>query len=269
MRAANRVFAIVFSACAVYFLPQPVHRAPFVDYSFAAVANTVSSFCQYEALRYVSFPMATVSKACKIIPTMLMGRLVQGKTYPASDYGYAALITLGVAVFALEGAGGVQSLKVSDVQLDSVIPGTVLMLTYLVVDAFTSNWQDRLYIDYQISPHQCMLGINVFSTGMGVFNLVQSASLGSSVDFLMRHPMALWDVFVMSLSSAIGQLFIYYTIDVNGPVVFSVITVTRQLFSIAVSSLTFGHVITNVAWSGVCITFASILAKQFLGKKKK
>jgi len=87
------------------------------------------------------------------------------------------------------------------------------------------------------------------------------------MEFMWRHPEALRDVFIMSLSSATGQLFIYYTIEVNGPVIFSVITVTRQLFSIAISSLTFGHVISNLAWAGVFVTFAGILSKQLVGSK--
>jgi len=110
-----------------------------------------------------------------------------------------------------------------------------------------------------------MLGVNVFSTGMGIFNLVQSASLVSSMAFLARNPEAFSDVLIMSLSSAVGQLFIYYTIDVNGPVIFSVITVTRQLFSIAISSFTFGHVVSSVGWFGVCVTFGGILGNQLLG----
>jgi adenosine 3'-phospho 5'-phosphosulfate transporter B2 len=268
---SNRVFAIVFAAAAVLILPQPVHRAPFVSYSFAAVANTISSYTQYEALRFVSFPMATVTKACKIIPTMLMGKLVQGKTYSGSDYAYALVITSGVVVFALESAGGVGQLSESAGNLDAAtfVPGAILMATYLVVDAFTPNWQNRLFQEYQISPYQSMLGINVFSIGMGLFNLVQTASLGSSFQFLLDHPKALNDIFIMSLSSATGQLFIYYTIQKNGPVVFSVITVTRQLFSIVISSFTFGHLISNVAWAGVLVTFAGILGNTLIGNGRK
>ena len=39
-----------------------------------------------QALRYVSFPLQTLSKSAKIIPVMLMGRLLNGKTYPCVEF---------------------------------------------------------------------------------------------------------------------------------------------------------------------------------------
>ena len=35
---------------------QSVHRTPLYKYSFCSVSNTLSSWCQYEALKFVSFP---------------------------------------------------------------------------------------------------------------------------------------------------------------------------------------------------------------------
>lgn len=32
------------------------HGAPFFEFSFASVSNILSSWCQYEALKYVTFP---------------------------------------------------------------------------------------------------------------------------------------------------------------------------------------------------------------------
>ena len=63
------------------------------------MSNVISSWCQYEALKYVGFPTQVLAKACKIIPTMLMGKLVQGKSYPLWDYGCAFLMSVGVSLF--------------------------------------------------------------------------------------------------------------------------------------------------------------------------
>lgn len=43
-------------------------------------SNVMSSWFQYEALKYVSFPTQVLAKASKVIPVMLMGKVVQGKT---------------------------------------------------------------------------------------------------------------------------------------------------------------------------------------------
>ena len=53
-----------------------------------------------QALRYVSFPLQTLSKSAKIIPVMLMGRLLNGKTYPCVEFVEAGLISLGVSLFS-------------------------------------------------------------------------------------------------------------------------------------------------------------------------
>jgi len=50
----------------------PMKEAPFYYYAPASLSNTLSSWAQYEALKYLSFPTQTLSKSCKIIPVMLV-----------------------------------------------------------------------------------------------------------------------------------------------------------------------------------------------------
>lgn len=64
----------------------------------------VATFCQYEALKYVSFPVQTLGKCAKMIPVMIWGSAVNGKTYKAKDYIVALLVTAGCAMFAMTGA---------------------------------------------------------------------------------------------------------------------------------------------------------------------
>jgi adenosine 3'-phospho 5'-phosphosulfate transporter B2 len=78
---------------------QPTHTAALSAYGWASVSNIVSSWCQYEALRFVSFPTQVLAKACKVIPVMLMGRCVSGRTYPLHQYGTATVVCVGVAMF--------------------------------------------------------------------------------------------------------------------------------------------------------------------------
>lgn len=64
----------------------------------------MATFCQYEALKYVSFPIQTLGKCAKMIPVMIWGGLVNQKTYKAKDYGIALLVTAGCVLFAMTGA---------------------------------------------------------------------------------------------------------------------------------------------------------------------
>ena len=63
----------------------------------------VATFCQYEALKHVSFPFQTLGKCAKMIPVMAWGSLVGGKRYRPRDYFIAGLVTAGCALFVLLG----------------------------------------------------------------------------------------------------------------------------------------------------------------------
>lgn len=68
------------------------HTAPLYQFSFSSVSNIVSSVCQYEALKYISFPTQVLSKSCKMVPVMMMGYLVSRKVYPMTEYLVAIMV---------------------------------------------------------------------------------------------------------------------------------------------------------------------------------
>jgi len=103
-----------------------------------SLSNVISACAQYEALKYVSFPTQTLSKSCKIIPVMLIGKSIHGKSYSNIEYIEAVLITTGSALFFLnEKKGG------KGAETDSAF-GIFLLALYLTSDAFTSQWQAKV-----------------------------------------------------------------------------------------------------------------------------
>jgi len=77
----NRVLAFVAAVIIINCTEQPKHKPPLFKYSFTSMSNIMSSWFQYEALKYVSFPTQVLAKASKVIPVMLMGKVVQKQTY--------------------------------------------------------------------------------------------------------------------------------------------------------------------------------------------
>ncbi len=45
--------------------------APPYAYAAISLSNVVATFCQYEALKHVSFPVQTLGKCAKMIPVMI------------------------------------------------------------------------------------------------------------------------------------------------------------------------------------------------------
>ena len=77
----------------------PKPKAPLYKFAFVSMSNVTSTFCMYEALKYVSFTTTVVGRSMKIIPVMLMGVVLNGQSYPMKEYMIGVAITFGVLVF--------------------------------------------------------------------------------------------------------------------------------------------------------------------------
>ena len=102
----NRILAFALALLVILFRRQPRHKAPLFKYSFCSFSNIMSSWCQYEALKYISFPTQVLAKASKVIPVMAMGKIVGKKKYEYYEYVVAVLISVGMTLFLLPGMLG-------------------------------------------------------------------------------------------------------------------------------------------------------------------
>lgn len=206
----NMILAACLAGLWMWIIPQPIHKTPLYKYSFCSLSNTMSSWCQYEALKFISFPTHVLAKASKVIPVMLMSWFISGKTYSRNEYLSALLISIGMALF-LTG----NSHYNNDANYTS-LSGYILLVGYMVCDAFTSNWQKELFNSYNMTSVQAMFGPNLFSCLFTMASLLEQQSLYASLLFMSEFPGFLWDCIILSLCSAVGQLFICHTINVFG-----------------------------------------------------
>lgn len=250
---SNRLLAILVAASVVIYQHRRLHLpAPLWAFAPCSVSNSLSSYGQYQALRYVSFPLQTLSKSTKVVPVMLMGKLLNRKSYPWIEYVEAGLISLGVSMFAL-------SERSRKTEATTQVLGVVMLALYIVSDSFTSQWQSRVYREHPgVDQFQMMFAVNVWSVAMTLAALLLSSEFFSTLTFLGDNPAAIWDQIVISITSATGQLFIYYTIKRFGPVVFTIIMTTRQMFSMVLSTIAFGHAMGVAAYAGAMIVFGAI-----------
>ncbi|NXC21622.1 S35B2 protein, partial [Corythaeola cristata] len=258
----NRILAFTVAGLYCALTKQPRHGAPMYKYSFASLSNILSSWCQYEALKYISFPTQVLAKASKVIPVMMMGKLVSRKSYEYWEYLTAALISVGVSMFLLSSA---PNRHVSTV---TTFSGVVLLAGYIIFDSFTSNWQDALFT-YKMSPVQMMFGVNVFSCLFTVGSLLEQGALLESVRFMARHSEFMAHAVLLSVCSACGQLFIFYTINQFGAAVFTIIMTLRQAFAILLSCLIYGHAVTVVGGLGVAVVFMALFLRVYARSRMK
>ncbi|VDP12382.1 unnamed protein product [Soboliphyme baturini] len=247
---ANRFVALVLSSCVMCCRRPDERLAPLYKFSYASLSNILSSWCQYEALKFITFPTQVLCKASKVLPVMVMGRFIQHKTYSARQYVSALLITM----------------VTSDA---TTVSGVILMIGYLTFDSFTANWQSALFRNYRISTVQMMFGVNAFSFVLTLVTLVQQNSLSASVAFFSRHSSFGLDVLATSVASAVGQLFIFYTVSEFGAVTFTIIMAVRQALSIFLSCLIYRHRIAVRGIAGIIIVFCSIFLRIYWNRSRR
>ena len=158
---ANRFLALLAAWLATTFVTKernPARGTPLYKFSFSSASNIVSSVCQMEALKYVSFPTQVLAKSCKMVPVMLMGYVVSQKRYVLFEYVIATAITAGAMIFKLFEAND------APVKNSSAV-GILLILSYMVADSFTSNWQDKVFRQYQVSSTAMMMCVGGHSAG--------------------------------------------------------------------------------------------------------
>jgi len=255
----NRILALVFAVVILLVRRQPTHTAPMYKYSYNALSNVMSSWCQYEALKYVSFPVQVLAKAAKVIPVMLMGRVVSRQTYSLLEYITAAMISIGLFMFVMSTDATTHSSQTST----STVSGVILLAGYLGFDAFTSNWQSQLYRTHKMSSTQMMAGSNLFAVIFAGVSLAEQGGFVEALSFMMRHPLFVSHIAVVSVTSAVGQLFIYFTIAEFGPVTFTIIMTVRQGFAILLSCLIYHHSVSLSGLVGIAVCFTAIFVRTY------
>jgi len=250
---SNRFLAIIVAALVCLRVHGTVlSSAPLIAFTPCALSNTISSWGQYQALAFVSFSLQTLFKSTKVIPVMFMGYVIKGQQYSLIEYAEAVCITLGVAVFSLAKAE-----KQSDHQTQLI--GFLLLTAYVLSDSFTSQWQSRVYRDYgKIDHYHMMYGVNVSSIIITTVALLLSGEIPLVIDFFYYNPMSLWYNVLTAVTSTTGQIAIFFTIKKFGPIVFTVIMTTRQMLSIVISTILFGHSLSYQSYLGAILVFAAI-----------
>lgn len=257
----NRFLGLILSAYLMYYFEVVWVKSPLWEYSIPAVANMLSSWCQYEALKFVSFPTQMLFKAFKMLPVMLMGKFIHNKSYETFEYICAAVVGFGIYLFinSTEHINFSQNVFGDPSSVKGAWCGVVLLLLFLFFDSFTGQWQTRMFEIYgEMSPLQMMFITNSFSALFSFVTLIHQEEFSSSLEFVYNHPRMYLHLIVFCVCSTVGQLFIFYTVKNFGAVVFSIIMAIRILSSTLLSCFVYSHPMTELGFIGFLIVFGGL-----------
>ncbi|XP_075702691.1 solute carrier family 35 member B1 isoform X1 [Rhinoderma darwinii] len=216
------------------------------------------------ALQYVNYPTQVLGKSCKPIPVMLLGVTVLRKKYPLTKYLCVLLIVLGVAMFMYKPNKSGPS---GDERLFGY--GELLLLLSLTLDGLTGVSQDHMRAHYQTGSNQMMLHINLWSSCILGAGIVFTGEVWEFISFTERYPSIIYNILLFSLTSALGQTFIFMTVVYFGPLTCSIITTTRKFFTILASVILFANVISGLQWAGTLLVFLGLGLDAKFGKGSK
>lgn len=245
----NRLVACSMALVTVWMTGGAIEPvAPIHSYGLISVANVVSSACQYEALKYVSFPVQVLAKCTKMIPVMIWQSLIARKTYSIREYLEATIVAVGCAIFLL--TGEVTSAGVPGAVATGAVyfMGGGILLLYLAVDGFTSTWQDWLFTGYQMDIANQVLYTTMCSILLSTIGLVASGKMTSAFHFVTAYPEVWWWIIGISIASAAVQFLVTHTIKEYGALIFATVMTTRQWFSILLSCILFAHPLSIGQW---------------------
>jgi len=253
----NRIVAIVFAvSMAAGKGEELVNKAPLWKYLAISFSSVYASACQYEALRYVSFPVQMLGKSFKMMPVMVWGMIVAGKRYGMVDWMIALAVTGGVTEFLMTG-------PISSHGSGNSMHGLLLLAAFLLLDGFTSTFQEKLFKEHTTSKYNQMMYINMGSAVISSSTLLLSGKVGSALGFAAAHPAFVTDAGMLSAAAVGGQWFIYSQVKEFGALVFAATMNVRQVVSILISYATYGHSITELQVLGLAAVFGALFYKSF------
>ncbi|KAI8595419.1 UAA transporter [Dissophora ornata] len=269
----NMVQAFTASATAFLYLKlqgKPLEmpsRMLLGKYFQVAFSNAIASPFSYAALKHIDYPTMILTKSCKLVPVMLMNILLYRRKFPTYKYVCVALITFGVA--------GFMTLAPFDEHkkgaVESSLFGMFLVIVNLTIDGVTNSTQDQIFHTFKVTGQQMMCFMNLFMSAFMAIWLINpfNSELSNALAFCHSHPAIIKDIMLFCICGAVGQCFIFYTLEQFGSLSLVTVTVTRKLFTIVISVISYGHLLNISQWLMIGVVFSGIGLEAYVKRNEK
>lgn len=264
-------------------------RAIIAPLLLVSLTSSLASPFGYASLAHVDYLTFVLAKSCKLLPVMFLHVTLFQRRYPLSKYVIVLAVTTGVALFTLYHPPSASKTKAKTKSQSSSIYGLILLGINLLFDGLTNTIQDHIFNSParygKFSGPQMMVAQNIIATILTSAYLLltpmvppsllptmaQSSGeeLSAAIDFLQRHPSVLYDVLGFAACGAVGQLFIFATLERFSSLLLVTVTVTRKMLTMLLSVLWFGKRLTGGQWLGVGLVFSGIGAEGWIQQRDK
>jgi UDP-galactose transporter B1 len=204
-------------------------RSLLLRYFQCSVFITCAAPLGFASLSYISYPAMVLGKSCKLVPVMIMNLLLYRRRFAPHKYLVVFMVTIGITIFMGFGAEKPPKDRRSKEHstVYSNLVGIVYLLSNLALDGATNSTQDEIFSCYRVTGQQMMFWINVFCTVQSsilsvlplphipVIHPSESGrmELDVALRFIRSHPSVLVPLAQFAFTGALGQLFIFETLQ--------------------------------------------------------
>ncbi|KAI0314011.1 UAA transporter [Amylostereum chailletii] len=261
-------------------------RALLARYAQCALSITAAAPFGFAALQHVSYPAMVLAKSCKLVPVMIMNILLYRRAFAPHKYAVVTLVTAGITLFMFYGDAKHSKSKSSSTEHPTTkheLIGMAYLLVNLALDGATNSTQDEIFArsPWKVTGQQMMLFINAFSTALTLTLCALPLphvpvlhpgppfvpELGAALAFVRTHPAVLQPLLAFAACGAVGQLFIFETLEHFGSLTLVTVTLTRKLFTMLLSVVVYNHSLTPGQWVGAAVVFAGISVEALVKRR--
>jgi len=212
--------------------PSPtLNRSLLLRYLQCSVFITTAAPFSFAALSYISYPAMVLGKSCKLIPVMIMNLLLYRRRFAPHKYLVVLILTLGITIFMGFSNEHPASAKSRNGGEHGTAYANAIGVTYLLInlalDGATNSTQDEIFTRYNVTGQQMMFWINILCTVQSSFLSVLplpyipvihpssngETELAVALRFIRSHPSIVIPLAQFAFTGALGQLFIYETLQ--------------------------------------------------------
>ena len=209
-------------------------KALLLRYLQCSIFITSAAPFGFAALSYISYPAMVLGKSCKLVPVMIMNVLLYRRKFAPYKYLVVFMVTLGITIFM--GMGDDKKASKSHGKGDSnnltLSPyANVIGITYLLInlalDGAVNSTQDEIFTRHKVTGQQMMFWINIFCTLLtSILSVLPlpyipvihpshdgRSELMGALTFIQTHPSIILPLAQFTITGALGQLFIFETLQ--------------------------------------------------------
>jgi len=205
------------------------------------------------SVAYISYATRMVFKSSKVLPVMLVGAVMMGKRYSVAEVAAAALLAVGLSVFARGDTG-----DLSESPASSWL-GVLLILGAVLADAFTANFEEKHFfrLAEPASSAEVMYYLSFFSLLGSTALTLATGEMSPAALHSLDNPHVVPTIVAFSLMGYLSVAFVLLLIKHFDATVSEVVKSARKVLQVVISFVAFARPL-NVYYAvgGACVVGA-------------